>query len=208
MTTLRGRARPGEPRGSLSFARPVGGRGLIHSRPTSHAWGRDRMERGLIVVIGGVDSVDNCRHAAHDGESGWGEVRGPTVDDGQRDVGESWESPRPPVPAQVVHMLVRRLMWETVHVVGPGNPGNGVLQVVPAAEEGRRAVPTALSVDDIGRVDRVRGTHGYPQDCPQVVDLWTKRGRGAGAGGGHRRSRSGLSGRTGWGEACGQSGDA
>ena len=152
--------------------------GLIHSRPSSHAWGRDRMERGLIVVIGGVDSVDNCRAAAHDGESGWGQVRGPAVDDAQGGVGECHESPGAAVPAQSVHMLLRRPMWETTRVPGPGNPGDAAEPVVPAAEWGRREAPNRLPVDEIGRVARVRATRGYPQDCPQAVDLWTDRGRG------------------------------
>jgi len=45
---------------------------VIHSRASSNAWGRDRMERGLIVVIGAVDDVDNHLQAAGAADPGWG----------------------------------------------------------------------------------------------------------------------------------------
>lgn len=58
--------------GVLVIRRPVLSSHVIHSRATSHAWGRDQMERGLIVVIGGVDDVDNRLWPAHDGTPAWG----------------------------------------------------------------------------------------------------------------------------------------
>lgn len=186
--------------------------GLIHSRPSSHAWGRDRMERGLIVVIGGVDSVDNCRAAAHDGESGWGQVRGPAVDDAQGGVGESHESPGAAVPAQSVHMLVRRQMWETTSVVGPGNPGESAEQVVPAAwetrggDEGR--LPTALLWTRSGVLPDFMGLVGTHKIVHRLWICGQTRGEGPSSTALAGRSRSGLGGRTGWGEACGKHGDA
>ena len=60
---------------------------VIHTGARSHAWGRDRMERGLIVVIGGVDSVENSLDPAVRGLCGWGQARGHDVHEATGDVG-------------------------------------------------------------------------------------------------------------------------
>lgn len=72
------------------------------------------MERGLIVVIGGVDDVDKCLEPACGARSGWGRRGGRSVDDAPGLVGESHESPGRTVPAHGVHMLVRRGVWVTL----------------------------------------------------------------------------------------------
>lgn len=101
---------------------------------------------------------------------------------------------------QVLHTLCTRS--------SAGNPAlSGILSdrtrregVGRPAHVGEEAL-VAGSVDDVGRVGRVHATPGYPQRCPQAVDLWTTpmtRGPPRAKGGWcPATSRCGISGRTG-----------
>ena len=142
--------------------------------------------------------------ARGDADPGWGGPGGPTGDNGRRGVGGGRESPGGAVPAHGVHRFVRRPMWVTRAVVPAlvGRPAGRWVAGRPPVDDAPAL--GGCAVDGVGRVARDHGIGGYPQDYPQAVDLWTSRGKVDGPRARPRHTHRLISGRTGWGESCGQ----
>ena len=176
----------------------------VHRQGSSHAWGREWMERGLIIFFGGVDTVDNPLQPAAGADLGCGCRRGQHVDELAWGVDADASSQGLRARAQSVHSVVRR-----------GGPAN----VDGRWRQGPR--------DDVDG-----GTRGEPGSCcgSSRVGLWTVSGVLPGMPGralptrlstacgsvdeGGRgelpegRSRTGRGATHRWGEACGQRGIA
>ena len=80
----------------------------VHRQGSSHAWGREWMERGLIIFFGGVDTVDNPLQPAAGTDLGCGCRRGQHVDELAWGVDADASSQGLRARAQSVHSVVRR----------------------------------------------------------------------------------------------------
>ena len=104
----------------------------VHRQGSSHAWGREWMERGLIIFFGGVDTVDNRLQPAAGADLGCGCRRGQRVDELARGVDADASSQGCRARAQSVHSVVpanvdgRWVPGPRGAVDGPTRGGGGV----------------------------------------------------------------------------------
>lgn len=177
--------------GPLSSARQA----VVHRPGRSHAWGKDRMERGLIVVIGGVDTVDNPAGPRRPGHRACGRACGRRGERQGPGVGDASSSPGRRRPAQSVHRpahtVVLRLGGRSRRVA---RTPTAVTRRRPSASLGVPGFPQARCGDgDSGDGSvLVPASFDDPQGCPHPVDLWTEGGRREIAADRGRRSRCGL----------------
>lgn len=108
----------------------------VHRQGSSHAWGREWMERGLIIVLGVVDTVDNHLQLAAGADLGCGCRRGRRVDEQAVGVDADGSSQGGRARAQPVHSFVRSVDTSNVDEpwicapgpqVGAATPGEGSL---------------------------------------------------------------------------------